>query len=130
MTETEQKFAELIWEREPVGSGELVKLCERRFGWKKSTTYTFLKKLCQQQIFQNENAVVTSRTSREVYLRKQGESFVEKAFGGSLPRMIAAFMDGGSLSTEQVEEIERMIEDYKGGGNPVRPYHKTLCILL
>ncbi len=116
MTDTEQKFAALIWEKEPVGSGELVKLCEKRFGWKKSTTYTFLKKLCQQQIFQNENAVVTSRVSEKAYLRQQGESFVEKAFGGSLPRMIAAFMDNRGLSAQQVEEIERMIEEYKGEG--------------
>ncbi len=115
MTDAEQKMAELIWEREPLGSGELVKLCGEMFGWKKSTTYTFLKKLCAQGIFRNEQAVVTSRISRESYLQKQGEQFVEKAFGGSLPRMIAAFMDRKRLSAKQVEEIEKMIEDYKEG---------------
>ncbi len=114
MTEAEQRFAEFIWEREPVGSGELVRLCREVFGWKKSTTYTFLKKLCDQGIFQNQEAVVTSRIHREAYFQGQGEQFVEKAFGGSLPRMIAAFMERKRLSAEQVEEIEQMIEAYKG----------------
>lgn len=113
MTEAEQKFADLIWEEEPVGSGKLVKLCEQRFGWKKSTTYTFLKKLCEQKLFRNEKAVVTSLLSREAYLQQQGEEFVERAFEGSLPRMIAAFMNRKRLSEEQLQEIEQMIEDYK-----------------
>ena len=115
MTEAELKFAELIWREEPIGSGELVKKCQQEFGWKKSTTYTFIKKLCEQQIFQNENAVVTSLMDRECYLQRQGEEFVEKAFGGSLPKMIAAFIEKKRLSAEQAAEIEKMIEEYKGG---------------
>ena len=113
LTNSEKRFADLIWEEEPVGSGELVKLCEQRFGWKKSTTYTFLKKLCEQKLFRNEKAVVTSLLSREAYLQQQGEEFVERAFEGSLPRMIAAFMNRKRLSEEQIQEIEQMIEDYK-----------------
>lgn len=113
MTEAELKFAELIWEGEPIGSGELVKLCEKEFGWKKSTTYTFLKKLCEQEIFQNENAVVTSLVKKEEYQQIQGEQFVEKAFGGSLPKMVAAFIERKKLSASQISEIEQMIEDYK-----------------
>lgn len=114
MTETEMKFAELIWQEAPIGSGELVKRCQQEFGWKKSTTYTFLKKLCEQEIFKNENAVVESLITREEYMQRQGEHFVEKAFGGSLPRMIAAFMENKRLSRAQIEEIEQMIEEYKG----------------
>ena len=113
MTEAEFKFAELIWREEPVGSGELVKHCLQEFGWKKSTTYTFIKKLCDQGIFQSENAVVTSLVDKEKYLQEQGEEFVEKTFEGSLPKMIAAFMERKRLSRAQIEEIEKMIEDYK-----------------
>lgn len=113
MTEAEMKFAELIWEEEPMGSGELVKLCEKEFGWKKSTTYTFLKKLCDQEILINENAVVTSLVKKEEYQQLQGEQFVEKAFGGSLPKMVAAFIKRKKLSDSQISEIELMIEDYK-----------------
>ena len=113
MTEAEFKFAELIWKEEPVGSGELVKLCREEFGWKKSTTYTFIKKLCEQGILQNEQAVVTSCIDRERYLQQQGEEFVAKTFEGSLPKMIAAFIERKRLSRAQIEEIEKMIEDYK-----------------
>ena len=110
----ESRFAEIIWEKEPLSSGELVKLSEEKLGWKKSTTYTVLKKLCEQGLFLNENAVVTAVVSREDYLQSQGEQFVEKAFGGSLPRMIAAFIEHKRLSRAQIEEIEQMIEEYKG----------------
>ena len=113
LTETEMKFAEMIWEEEPLGSGELVRLCEEEFGWKKSTTYTFIKKLCEQGIFQSENAVVTALVSREKYLQQQGEAFVEKTYDGSLPKMIAAFIERKRLSRAQIEEIEKMIEEYK-----------------
>ncbi len=113
MTEAEWKFAEIIWRKEPVGSGELVRLCQSEFGWKKSTTYTFIKKLCEQGIFQSENAIVTSLIDKEKYLQEQGEEFVEKTFEGSLPKMIAAFMERKRLTRAQIEEIEKMIEDYK-----------------
>lgn len=114
MTDTEYKFAELIWAEEPIGSGELVKQCAEKFGWKKSTTYTFIKKLCENGIFRNENATVTSVLNEEEYHRRQGEAFVEKAYGGSLPKMIAAFIQSRKLSEAQIAEIEAMIEDYKG----------------
>jgi len=113
MTDTELKFVRLIWEKEPVASGDLVRLCEENFEWKKSTTYTFLKKLCEQGILQNEKSVVSSLVSEDTYLQRQGEQFVDKAFGGSLPRMIAAFMQGRRLSRKDVDEIEQMIDAYK-----------------
>lgn len=113
MTDAEMKFAEVIWEEAPIGSGELVKRCLQEFEWKKSTTYTFLKKLCEQGIVKNENAVVEPLVSREDYLQKRGEAFVEKAYGGSLPRMLAAFIENKRLSRAQIEEIAKMIEDYE-----------------
>ncbi len=113
MTEAEMKFAELIWQEAPLGSGELVKRCQQEFEWKKSTTYTFLKKLCEQGIFQNKNAVVEPVIGREEYLQRRGEEFVEKTYGGSFPKMIAAFIESKRLSRAQIEEIAKMIEDYR-----------------
>lgn len=115
MTDTELKFAELIWDNEPIGSGELVKICSEKFDWKKSTTYTFLKKLCRQQLFQNSDSIVTSLISKDKYNQRQGLNFVEKNYDGSLPKMIAAFMEHKCLSSQQIEEIESMIISYKEG---------------
>ncbi|WP_312354766.1 BlaI/MecI/CopY family transcriptional regulator, partial [Aminipila sp.] len=85
MAQSEEKFAELVWENEPVGSGELVRLCEKQLGWKKSTTYTVLKKLCEKGILQNQNAIVTSVLKKKEFYGKQSRQFVESVFGGSLP---------------------------------------------
>lgn len=113
MTEAERRFAEVIWENEPVGSGELVKLCEERFGWKKSTTYTFLKKLCGQGLFENQDSQVRAVIDREGYDQGMGEQFVRETYDGSLPKMIAAFMSRKKLSKQQVEEIRQMIDEYE-----------------
>lgn len=113
LTESEEKFAELIWQNEPVGSGDLVKLCEKEMSWKKSTTYTVLKKLCEKGIFQNENAVVSSLISKDEYYSKQSIRFVEDTFGGSLPKFLAAFIGGRKLSKHQAEELKKLIDDYK-----------------
>ena len=116
MTETEYKFAELIWEEEPIGSGELVKQCAEKFGWKKSTTYTFIKKLCENGIFKNENAIVSSVLNKEEYHRAQGEAFVEKAYGGSLPKKNAGIIPSKKLRAAPSAEIEAMIGGFKGEG--------------
>lgn len=113
LAEGELRFAELIWEREPLSSGDLVKLCADRFGWKKSTTYTVLKKLCDRGIFCNQEASVTSLISREEYFSMQSEQFVEDTFGGSLPGFLTAFMGGKKLSVKQAEELKRLIDSYK-----------------
>ena len=106
----ETRFAELIWQHEPLTSGELVKLCEQELQWKKSTTYTVLKKLCEHGIFQNENGTVTSLLSQEDYNAVQSEKFVEDTFGGSLPAFLAAFSTRKSLSEKDIAEIQRMID--------------------
>ncbi|MBE5829768.1 MAG: BlaI/MecI/CopY family transcriptional regulator [Butyrivibrio sp.] len=108
--EVQMKFAELIWEKEPVGSGELVKLCAERFDWKKSTTYTVLKKLCDKGLFQNVDGVVTSRISKEDFYTKKSEEFVDEAFGGSLPAFLAAFTSHQRLSRKDIEEIRSIID--------------------
>lgn len=113
LAEGEAKFAELIWQNEPITSPELVKLCEKEFDWKKSTTYTVLKKLCDREIFQNDNAVVTSLISKEEFYSHKSRKFVEESFGGSIPKFLTAFMGGKKLTTEQAEEIKELIDSFK-----------------
>lgn len=113
LTDSEEKFAELIWQNEPIGSGDLVKLCEKEMNWKKSTTYTVLKKLCEKGIFQNENAVVSSLIRMDEYYAKQSIRFVEDTFGGSLPKFLTAFIGGRKLSEHQAEELKRLIDEHK-----------------
>jgi len=94
----EARFADLIWKYEPLSSRALVALCGEELGWKKSTTYTVLKRLCDKGIFQNENGTVTSRMTKEEYAAAQSEKFVEDTFGGSLPAFLAAFTKRKKLS--------------------------------
>jgi len=112
MTEGERKLADLIWEREPIRSGNLVTLCNELFTWKKSTTYTVLKKICEQGLFKNESSVVTALISRSAYDQNQSESFIEKNFGGSLPKFLAAFTQNKKLSSKEIEELLKMIREY------------------
>ena len=111
----ETRFAELIWAHEPLTSGELVKLCAKELEWKKSTTYTVLKKLCDRGIFQNQDGMVTSILSQKEFQSRQSRRFVEDTFSGSLPAFIAAFAEGGELSDQELLEIRRMIDSYGGG---------------
>lgn len=106
----EAKFADIIWQNEPLNSGELVKLCESELNWKKSTSYTVLKKLCDRGIFKNEKSVVTSLISKEDFFALQSEQFVEAAFEGSLPAFLAAFTKRKALSPAEIEEIKEMID--------------------
>ena len=113
IAETEYKFAELIWEREPIGSGELVKLCEKELNWKKSTTYTVLRRLCEKGIFQNQKGSVTSLISKQEFYAVQSEKFVEDTFQGSLPAFLAAFTSRKSLTAEEVAKLRQMVESYE-----------------
>ena len=110
--EMEMRFAELIWENEPLGSGELVKLCAEALGWKKSTTYTVLKKLCEKGFFKNEGGTVSSLISEKEMRSRDSREFVENSFGGSLPAFLAAFASGRKLSEEEVADIRRLIDGY------------------
>ena len=113
LTESEEKFADLIWKKEPIGSGELVKICEKEMNWKKSTTYTVLKKLCDKGIFKNENALVSSLIKKDEYYSKQSIRFVKDTFGGSLPKFLTSFISGKKLSEHQAEELKRLIDEHK-----------------
>jgi len=113
LAKTEAKFADLIWEHEPVESPELVKIAELEMRWKKSTTYTVLKKLCEKNIFKNENAVVTALIKKEEFYANQSRKYVEETFGGSLPKFLTAFVGGGKLNDKQADELKRIIDEYK-----------------
>lgn len=111
----ESRFAELIWDGEPISSTELVHLAERELEWKKSTTYTVLKRLCEKGIFQNEGGVVISRLSREEYAARQSEQFVEETFSGSLPAFLTAFTRRKKLTEEEIDQLQRLIERNRRG---------------
>ena len=111
----EYKFVSVIWEHEPLTSSELVKVCEKRLGWKKSTTYTVLRKLCQRGMLQNEDTIVTSLVKREQVQKYESETVLRKAFDGSLPTFIATFLEGKNLSTEEANDIKKIIEEATNG---------------
>ena len=115
LCESEYRFASIVWDNEPLGSGELVKLCEQKFSWKKSTTYTVLKKLCDRGILQNENSIVTSRIKQEQVQKFESEQFINRTFEGSLPRFITAFMNDKTLSKQEADELKTLIDSYKEG---------------
>ncbi|MGN0518484.1 MAG: BlaI/MecI/CopY family transcriptional regulator [Acutalibacteraceae bacterium] len=111
----ESKFADIIWSNEPVATTQLTKLCEKQLGWKRTTTYTVLKRLCERGIFKTENSIVTSLISRPDYYSMRSESVVEESFNGSLPAFIAAFTARKKLSDSDISEIQRMIDSYRRG---------------
>ena len=115
--EMEQKFADLIWKKEPVASGELARLCEDVFDWKRTTTYTMLKRLCQRNLFVNENGTVRACMTKEEFLAAQGEQFLNDNFEGSLPVFLAAFSRRRKLSGREVAELKKMIEEYEEEGD-------------
>ncbi len=105
----EARFADIIWQNEPLPSGELVKLCANELVWKKSTTYTILKKLCERGLFQNQEGIVTSLITKQEFYALQGERFVNEGFDGSLPAFLAAFTARKKLSDAEIDELQQLI---------------------
>lgn len=114
--ESEYRFCEILWENEPVSSSELAKLCNESLEWKKSTTYTVIKRLTERGVVKSEKAIVTSLVSREEVQARESEEIVEKTFDGSLPAFIAAFTSRKNLSRQEIEEIQSIIDQYKEHG--------------
>lgn len=110
----EARFADMIWQNEPVTSSQLVKLAQNELIWKKSTTYTVLKRLCDRGIFQNQKGTVTSLISKEAFYAAQSEKFVDDTFGGSLPAFVAAFSSRKKLSEREIDELQQLIEQMRG----------------
>lgn len=109
----ESKFADIIWKNEPVSSSQIVILAEEELGWKKSTTFTVLRRLCDKGIFKNDKGTVTSLISRQDFYSMQSEKFVENTFGGSLPAFLAAFTKRKKLSSEELMQLRKMVNEYE-----------------
>ena len=108
----EAKFADIVWEHEPLSTKELVKLCEKELSWKRTTTYTVLKKLCERGIFKMENSTVCALIKKDEFYAIQSEKFVDEAFEGSLPAFIAAFTTRKTPSAAEIEQIRKMIDSF------------------
>lgn len=111
----ETRFAELVWASAPIPSGELVKLCQKELEWKKSTTYTVLRKLCERGIFRNDGGMVSVVVSREEYYAAKSRQFVAETFDGSLPAFLAAFTGGKRISEADAAELQKLIDAAKEG---------------
>lgn len=118
LADGEYRFACIVWENEPLPSGRLVELSLKQLGWKKSTTYTVLRKLEERGVLRNENSVVTSVIPKEDILREESRAVVEGTFGGSLPSFITAFMGGRTISAQEADELKSLIDRFREeGGN-------------
>ena len=109
----EARFADLIWDNAPINSTELVRLAAKVMKWKKSTTYTMLRRLCERGIFKNENAMVSTVLTRDEFYGSQSRKYIEDTFGGSLPKFITSFIGDKGLSTKQTDELIRLINKHK-----------------
>lgn len=108
----ESRFADIVWANEPLKTSELVKICAQELDWKRTTTYTVLKRLSDRGLFENNGGVVSAKITRDEFYLMQGESFVDEAYNGSLPAFLAAFTSNKKLSEEDVAEIKRLIDSY------------------
>lgn len=111
--DSEYRFCQILWDHEPVSSGELVRLCQQELNWKKSTTYTVIKRLTERGIVKTEHAVVSSLVSRQQVQQQESRAFVQRAFGGSLPGFLAAFTGGRRLTEEEAAQLRRLIDEYE-----------------
>lgn len=107
----EARFADIIWQHEPIHSRELAQVCAQELNWKRPTTYNVLQKLCEKGIFQNDQGIVSSKISRQDFYGIQGEHFVARAFDGSLPAFVAAFTTRKKLSEAEIQELMDIIQD-------------------
>ena len=110
---SDYRFMTIVWGHAPVGSGELVRLCQEQLGWKKSTTYTQIKRLSEKGILKNENAVVEPLVTKEEVQKQESDAFVERTFAGSLPGFLTAFLGGKRLSAKEAEELKDLIDNYR-----------------
>ena len=113
LTNADWRLMDIVWDSEPVESPELCRLAEEKLGWKRTTTYTVLKRLCEKGFLVNESSVVTSRVARREAGKREGSQIVSRGFKGSLPAFVAAFLEGGSISGEEAAQIEKLLEEYR-----------------
>jgi len=111
ISESEYRFMEILWEQEPVSSMELVRFCRERLNWKKSTTYTVIRKLSDKKIVSSENTIVRSLVSRDCMQKQESDRFLKRKFGGSLPSFITAYLQDRKLTKEEAEHLQKLIRD-------------------
>lgn len=114
--ESEYRFCLILWEHEPIRSGELVALCKEQLGWKNSTTYTVIKRLSERGVLKNENTIVTSLVSKDAIQAAEIDELVEKKFEDSLPAFIAAFTRHRNVTEKEIDEIQQIIDGFRKGG--------------
>ena len=112
----QERFADIVWEHEPIASGELAKICEKELNWKRPTTYTVLRKLCEKGLLRNRDGIVVSLVPREEFYSAKSEQIIEDSYRGSLPAFVAAFISRKSISAREAEEIQQMIDAFKKEG--------------
>ena len=112
----QERFAVIVWEHEPIASGELAKICEKELDWKRPTTYTVLRKLCEKGLLQNKDGIVVSLISREEYYSAKSEQIVEESYQGSLPAFVASFISRKHITAEEAEEIQKLIDEFRKEG--------------
>lgn len=115
LCESDHRFMQVVWQHQPVSSGQLVTLCSQHLGWKKPTTYTVLRKLCERGLLQNKDTIVTALVPQEAVDAYQSDYFVERTFEGSLPRFLTAFLGGRVISPSEAEELKQLIDAHKEG---------------
>lgn len=115
--EMEKRFADIIWANSPVSTRKLVEVREKEFGWKRTTTYTMLKRLCERGIFSNNNGTVVTVITKEDFTFEQSSIFINETFDGSLPMFLTLFSKNKKLSPNEIEEIQQMIDRYKEENN-------------
>ncbi|QHQ60404.1 BlaI/MecI/CopY family transcriptional regulator [Anaerocolumna sedimenticola] len=115
LCESDYRFMLVVWENEPVASGRLVELCKEKLGWKKPTTYTVLRKMCERGLLKNEATIVSSIIPKERVQTFESERFVDQAFEGSLPHFLTSFLNGKTISEKEAEELKRLIDEHKEG---------------
>ena len=109
----QERFADIVWAHEPIASGDLAKICEKELGWKRPTTYTVLRKLCEKGLLQNKDGIVTSLVPREEFYSAKSEQIIEDSYSGSLPAFVASFISRKTISAEEADEIQKMIDSFK-----------------
>ena len=112
----QERFADIVWAHEPIASGELAKICEKELSWKRPTTYTVLRKLCEKGLLQNRDGIVSSLVSREEFYSAKSEQIIEDSYQGSLPAFVASFISRKNISAEEADEIQRMIDSFRKEG--------------
>ena len=111
----QERFADIVWEHEPIASGELARICEKELSWKRPTTYTVLRKLCEKGLLQNRDGTVVSLVTREEFYSAKSEQIIEDSYNGSLPSFVASFISKKRISPEEADEIQRMIDAFRNG---------------